>query len=421
MASIFLEDVAELPVTKPAIEKIAEASRKGAKHRLPRLGGWRVLVAIVAAAALAGFGYWWTQLRPVNVSVAPVQTNVPEQVFGLGSVGARVRSNVGFKVAGVLDVLDADQGDVVPAGQELARLDARDIEAQVTVMEAGIAQAQANIAKARADVTAATANLANAKVVSARRTSLADKGVVSAEEAETNQTAVDVAAANLVEAESGVAVAEAALQSAKAQVASTQATLANYTLFAPYDAWVISRNLELGSAVNIGQAVFTLVAANSVWVESYIDERLAGQLSVGQPAEIILRSDPNTRFPGHVARIEIQSDSVNEERLVDVAFDKIPANVHLAEQAEVVVTAGTLPRAILVPPAAVLAQKQGRGTVWTVEDGRLGQQQVAFGPPLLDGKLPIVGGVPDSARVVTVLAKGLRIGRSARIVQAQTP
>ena len=421
MASISLEDVAELPVTKPAVEKIAEASRKGAKQHPPRLGRWSVLGAFVAAAALAGFGYWWTQLRPVNVSVALVQTNVPEQVFGLGSVGARVRSNVGFKVAGVLGVLDADQGDVAPAGQELARLDARDIEAQVAVMEAGIAQAQANIAKARADVTAATANLANAKAMSARRTSLADKGVVSTEEAETNRTAVDVAAANLVEAESGVAVAEAALQSAKAQVASTQATLANYTLFAPYDAWVVSRNLELGSAVNVGQAVFTLVAANSVWVEGYIDERLAGGLSVGQPAEIVLRSDPNTRLPGHVARIEIQSDSVNEERLVDVAFDKIPANIHLAEQAEVVVTAGTLPRAILVPSTAVLAQKQGRGTVWTVEDGRLGQQQVAFGLPLLDGKLPIIGGVPDNARVVTALAKGLRIGRSARIVQGQTP
>ena len=420
MASISLEDVAELPVTKPAVEKIAEASRKGAKQHPPRLGRWSVLGAFVAAAALAGFGYWWTQLRPVNVSVALVQTNVPEQVFGLGSVGARVRSNVGFKVAGVLGVLDADQGDVAPAGQELARLDARDIEAQVAVMEAGIAQAQANIAKARADVTAATANLANAKAMSARRTSLADKGVVSTEEAETNRTAVDVAAANLVEAESGVAVAEAALQSAKAQVASTQATLANYTLFAPYDAGVVSRNLELGSAVNVGQAVFTLVAANSVWVESYIDERLAGGLSVGQPAEIVLRSDPNTRLPGHVARIEIQSDSVNEERLVDVAFDKIPANIHLAEQAEVVVTAGTLPRAILVPSTAVLAQKQGRGTVWTVEEGRLKQQQVTFGPQLLDGKLPIIEGVPNGARVVTELAKGLRIGRSARIVEGQT-
>jgi HlyD family secretion protein len=51
----------------------------------------------------------------MSVSVAPVQTNVKEQVFGLGTVGARVRSNVGFKVAGVLGALDADQGDVVPA------------------------------------------------------------------------------------------------------------------------------------------------------------------------------------------------------------------------------------------------------------------------------------------------------------------
>lgn len=421
MASIFLEDVAELPVITPAIERITEEGSQGSKRHPPHRSHWKVAVAIVAAVALAGFGYWWTQLRPVSVSVAPVQMNVPEQIFGLGKVGARVQSNVGFKVAGVLVALDADQGDVGRAGQELARLEARDIEAQVAVTKAGVAQAQANIAKAKADVTAATANLANAKAVSARRTNLADKGVVSAEEAQTNQTTVDVAAANLTEAESGVAVAEATLQSAEAQGAATEATLANYTLRAPYDAWVISRNLELGSAVNTGQSVFTLVAANSVWVESYVDERLAGQLSVGQPAEIILRSDPQTRFPGHVARVEIQSDSVNEERLVDVSFDKIPANIHLAEQAEVVVTAGTLPQGILVPPTAVLNPKQGHGTVWTVEEGRLKQQQVTFGPQLLDGKLPIIEGVPNGARVVTELANGLRIGRSARIVEGQTP
>ncbi len=62
-----------------------------------------VLVALIALlVALAGFVGWRVLLRPVTVEVASVSTDVPVQVFGLGTVGARVQSNVGFKVAGVL-------------------------------------------------------------------------------------------------------------------------------------------------------------------------------------------------------------------------------------------------------------------------------------------------------------------------------
>jgi HlyD family secretion protein len=370
---------------------------------------------------LAGIGSWIMFFREVTVTAAPLETNVREQVFGLGTVGARVQSNVGFKVAGVLVALNADQGDLVRAGQALAGLDARDIEAQVAVMTAGVAQARANVEKAKADVASAVANLDNAKAISARRSSLAKTGFASTEEAQTNEAAVRVAAANLASAQSGVAVAEAALQSAEAQKAFEEATLANYTLYAPYDAWVVSRDLELGSMPNPGQPVFTLVAAQSVWVLAYVDERLAGRLSVGQPTEIILRSKPAMHIPGHVERIEIQSDPVNEERLVDVVFDHIPESVHLSEQAEVLITTGTLPQAIVVPATAVSNLRNGQGTVWTVENGRLAHRQVTFGPELLDGRLPILAGLPSGATVVAAPLTGLRVDRPARIADGPPP
>ncbi|HUZ71742.1 MAG TPA: efflux RND transporter periplasmic adaptor subunit [Stellaceae bacterium] len=372
---------------------------------------------IVLLIAIVGIATWYSLTRPMVVSIAPVATNVPEQVFGLGTVGARVQSNVGFKVPGVLVALMADQGDRAHAGQVLAQLDARDITAQLAVAKAGVAQAQANIQKAKADVASATASLANAKAISARRAALAQHGNASAEEAQTTEATMRVAAANLGAAQSEVSVAEAARQSAEAQEAFEQATLANYTLYAPYDAWIVSRNLELGSMPNPGQSVFTLVAAHSVWALGYVDERLAGRLSVGQPAEIILRSKPATPLPGHVARIEIQSDAVNEERLVDVAFDRIPDNIHLAEQAEIVITTGVLPRAVPVQPAAVTDYRDGHGTVWTVENGRLERRRVTFGHELLDGRLPVVDGLPDGAEVVAAPASGLRVGGAARVAE----
>jgi multidrug resistance efflux pump len=82
--------------------------------------------------------------------------------------------------------------------------------------------------------------------------------------AETNQAAVRVAAANMVSAQSGVLLAKAQLQSAEAAQTVSEATLANYTRYAPYDAWVVSRNLDLGGAVNPGQSVFTLVAPKGI-------------------------------------------------------------------------------------------------------------------------------------------------------------
>jgi HlyD family secretion protein len=269
-----------------------------------------VLIAVLIGAA--GFLLWQALLRPVTVSVAPVASDVREQVFGLGTIGARVPSNVGFKVAGVLAALYADQGDRVKAGQVLARLDARDVAAQLALAKAGVAQARASLEKAKADVASIAANLANAKAIAGRRAALVGKGFATVEETQTTDALARVAAGNLASAQAGVLVAQAALKSAEAQEAYAAATLANYTLSAPYNAWIVSRNLELGSAVNPAQSVFTLVEAHSVWALGYVDERLAGRLAVGQPAEIILRSEPDKRYPGHVARIEIQSDAVNE-------------------------------------------------------------------------------------------------------------
>jgi HlyD family secretion protein len=371
--------------------------------------------AIAVVLAAAAFVAWRALLRPLTVEAAPLRSDVREQVFGLGVTGARVQSAVGFKVAGVLVALDADEGDRIRAGQVLARLESRDVQAQVAVAKAAVVQARESIAKAQADVLSTSASLTNARQISERDAGLLDTGVVSQEQAQTDKAAVRIASANRAVAQSEVAVAQAALRSAEAQERYEEATLAQYTLRAPYDGWVVARNLELGSMPNPGQPVFTLVEAHSIWAVGYVDERLAGRLRVDQPAQIILRSDPGRPLPGHVARIEIQSDSVNEERIVDVAFDRTPANIHLAEQAEVEITTGTLPRAVLVPPVAISGLHDGRGTVWTVEHGRLERRTLDFGPQLLDGAMPVVGGLPAGAAVVAKSVSGLRAGRAVRI------
>ena len=410
-----LQEFSPHPGAQPHVD--IAGSQLGAWFRPPSWQKALLLAAIILCLAGAAFWTWSNFLRPIEVQTATRQTDVRQQVFGLGTVGARVVSNVGFKVAGVLVDLKADHGDHVRTGALLARLDARDVEAQLAVAKAGVSQAEANIAKAKADVESAQANLTSAQAVSARRAELARSGYASKEEAQNTEAAMRVARANVDVAGSEIGVARATLEAAQAQLSFNEATLDNYTLRAPYDALVVSRNLQLGSMPVPGQAVFNLVDPQTIWVVGYVDERLAGRLQLGQQADIVLRSRPGERLPGHVARIEIQSDAVNEERLVEVAFDSIPSDIHLAEQAEVFVTTGVLPHMVTVPPTAVTGPVEANGTVWTLEHGQLAQRRVSFGPELLDGRLPIVAGLPDGVQVVLAPQAGLRIGRSAKVAE----
>ena len=112
-----------------------------------------VLFGVISAVlATAGTGVWTLFLRPVSVQVSQVERDVPIEVFGLGTVEARVTSKVGFKVSGVLLDLRADVGERVAKGSVLGRLDDREQSARVARTRAATAQAEANVQRAAASV-----------------------------------------------------------------------------------------------------------------------------------------------------------------------------------------------------------------------------------------------------------------------------
>ena len=372
-----------------------------------------VLALVIAAGAIA----WTLFFRPIDVRVSQSERDVLVQVFGLGTVEARVTSKTGFKVSGVLVELRADVGNRVAKGAVLARLDDREQSARLARAKAASEQAEANLQRATASVQKAQANYANAKTINERRQKLVQSATTSIESAETAKTTQDAALADVNLATSDVAVARAAIGDAKAQQQQEAATLDFHALAAPYDAMVTARQKELGSALGAGEPVFTLIDPNSVWVLAFIDESKAGEIQVGEPADVVLRSHPGQRLRGKVARIEPESDRVNEERRVEIVYEKLPDTFYLGEQAEVYITTVRLPQALLVPEAAIVGLAKNRGTVWTVEDGRLQQHEVMLGHRLLDGRYEITGGLPDKARVVVQLRSGLREGRAATIAE----
>ncbi len=381
----------------------------------------RILLGLLGVVAVGAAIVQFTVIRPLTVNVIPYAENVTVQVFGLGTVEARITSSIGFEVGAALAELNADHGDRVKYGDVIARLHSAEQEARVAKSQAGIINAEATVTRAVAAIDKARAVLTQRKQRNDRKQALLSNKTISIEVAEEAQMEADVAAAELAVAISDREVAEALLKDAKSQYDYEQVLLDHHVLKVPYDAIVVARHKELGAVLTPGEPLFTLVAPETVWALAYVDEARAGDIRVGQAAEVRLRSQPRQLLWGHVSRIGIESDRVSEERKVYIACDTCPESFYLGEQAEVFITTTVLDKALLVPEMAVEGFDETHGTVWTVEDGHLRHREVAFGRRTLDSRLEIVGGLPKGARVVSTLRPGLREGRKAKFTENVAP
>ncbi|MCO5157166.1 MAG: efflux RND transporter periplasmic adaptor subunit [Aquamicrobium sp.] len=375
------------------------------------------LFGLLAALAIAA-GFLFLTERPLTVTVAQPESDVALRIYGLGTVEARILSRVGFEVGGALTAFAVDAGDRVAPGQEMASLHAAEQEARVARARAAVAANEANLAKADAAVVRARAVLAQREAANRRQQGLAQRDVTSIQRAEEAQRDEDVARADLAVAEADVAVIRAQGMDAAAALRQEETLLAHHRLIAPYDALVVARHAEAGTVVKAGDPVLTLIDPASIWIQAYVDEERAGQLTLGQPGTIRLRSQPAAEFHGTIARIGIESDRVNEERRVWLTCADCPAEMFLGEQAEVRILTGTRATALMVPELAITGFDGHRGTVWTVADGRLTRAELAFGARDDRGRVEVTGGLPDGAVIVARVPKGATEGRRARIAEA---
>ena len=376
----------------------------------------RLLVGVVGLAAAIVALYLLVSVLPLTVTVAAPESDIAVRVFGLGTVEARVASQVGFPVGGTLRELAVDHGDAVTKGAVLARLHSTEQEAKLARAKAGLLQAEVGVKKAEANAGRARAVLAQRQEVKRRQQALVSRNVVSQNTAEEAKRDEDVAAAELAVASSEIDVSEAQLADAQAALAYEKALLDNHVLIAPYDAVIVERHKEPGSVVKAGDSLYTLMAPETVWTLAYVDEERAGAIEEGQQAEVRLRSRPQETFQARVARIGIESDRVSEERRVWVKCEQCPPRVFLGEQAEVRVLVGRLDEALLVPEAAVSDYDGRTGTAWIVRNGRMEKIDLSFGHRTEDGRLQVTGGLPEGAQLVASLQPGLKEGRRARVV-----
>ncbi len=381
----------------------------------------RIAIAFGVIVALALGAMYWFRLREIPVEIARAENGVEVRVFGIGTVEAQVVSRVGFQVAGKISMLGADQADIVKAGSVLARLDDEAQRARLSKSDAALRQSAANLQRVQAQRDRAEATYQQKRNVNARRQSLVGRGAVSQEAAEDAQAGEEIARSDLKVVEADVLVAKVLQDDASAQRRIDAVLLDQHELRAPFDARIVSRNRELGSVANAGEAIFTLIEPDSIWIRTYIDEASAGGLSLGQPAFVRLRSEATNVFETEIVRIDQENDRVTEERRVYVRCRKCgPQHQarYLGEQAEIEIIKKHVPSGIFVPLKYVEGYDGRSGKVWIVENGRLTKRVLQFGDRLLDGRVQALTELEPNTSIVLDSGSRLREGRAARPLPA---
>ena len=377
---------------------------------------------ILAGLALAS-GFVWVLARsgplaPVRVTVTEVvRADLAPVLFGIGVVEARRSYLVGPTVAGRVRRVAVDVGDAVRVGQLLAEMDPVDLDQRLAATVAAAARAKNAVDTAAAQLADSIARRDVAAANLRRYDDLGGKGFVSS-------SVIDGKAQELKSAEAQTAGADAALAGARQDLArlnaerdGAQQQRANLRLLAPADGLVTARDAEPGSTVVAGQAVLRLVAGDSLWVKLRLDQHRSAGLQVGLPAEIVLRSRPGQVLAGKVARIEMLSDSVTEERIAQVSFDAPPAEVSVGEMSEITLRLPPVKQALVVPNAA-LRLRGGKTGVWVEAADRLNFVAVRAGISGADGRVEILEGLKEAEAVIVHSERDLAADSRIKVVPA---
>lgn len=362
-----------------------------------RLGSWLVWALILVAVVVL---LKRTLLAPPRVTAVSVERrDLLAQVYGNGTVEAKVVVAVASTITARVVELSVDQGDQVKAGQLLARLREDDFRQQELLAQAGLDRVTAGLEVEAANLRKAQANLALAARNAQRFRTLVAQDLVAKIESEQYENSSAVAKAE-------VARSQAALEAARKDQAASQAglglarsRLADTLIYAPQDGLIISRELELGATATPGLPIFSLADPETVWVKANVDEAQLAGVTVGKEALITLRSAPDKPLPGQVVRLGRQSDRVTEELEVDVAFTSPLTDFRLGEQSDVLIVAAQRPAALAVPTAA-LVRRQGKLGLWLLAGGKVGFQAVTVGIEDRRGLTEIVAGLAGQEQVV---------------------
>jgi HlyD family secretion protein len=282
--------------------------------------------------------------------------NITAVVSATGTVNPVLSVQVGSQLSGQIRELFADFNSRVKAGEPVARLDTRTIEARQAAAQADLqsataavlvarangdrsaadlASARAQLDSARARLDSAEAQMRDAEAELDRAQQLRNRGVNAERDlsrarflAERLRAETAAAHASIAQQEAELAGAEATRRTAGAQVLAAEAAqaqraaqlrqvevdLANATIRAPIDGVVISRNIDIGQTVaaSLQSPILFMIAASldemEVWAT--VDESDIGRIRAGQDVGFTVAAHPAFPLQGRVKEIRLAPTTV---------------------------------------------------------------------------------------------------------------
>lgn len=309
-----------------------------------RRSAW--LAAVVGVAFVAA---WVKILSPVHVQVARVDRGlVAQEAFGRGTIESQREAAVGFDLVGRLSAVLIEEGTRVTLGQELARLETTQAQADFQAAQSGVSAARASLQRLAAEEERARALLATAERESARMQGLFDTGAVASQQRDEASDRVRVARADLDRVLGQRSEATRGIDYAAGGAEQRRVAMVRATLLAPFDGLVTRRLRDPGDTVTQGSPVLRIVDTDGVYVSAAIDETVLPRLAVDQHGSIFFPGAA-APVPGRVTRISWEADRQTHEIIVEITPDRLDRRVAIGQRADVRVELARHEHALRVP------------------------------------------------------------------------
>jgi RND family efflux transporter MFP subunit len=315
--------------------------------------------------------------RITPVEVVAVERGTIARAVSVSGVVEPIRSiAVNAQVSGALLAVNVEEGSLVRRGQQLARVDDRELRAQL-----GAAEAQLQVAKNAFE----------------RAEQLRDRRVITLPEYERDR---------------------AAYAAAEAQVSQLRTRIGYATVGAPIAGMVTQKLVEAGDVVAPQTRLFEIADISTMVVRVGVSELDVVELNVGDAVDVRMDAYPGRPLAGRIRRVFPSADPGTRLVPVEVALDAASARAARPGFLARVTFQLSAREDVLLLPASALLGGQGSQSVFVVEDDRAVRRTVETGLTSA-GRVEIVAGLDGTETVVTAGSNLLRDGAAVRVTQAR--
>ncbi|HEY5073301.1 MAG TPA: efflux RND transporter periplasmic adaptor subunit [Pyrinomonadaceae bacterium] len=376
----------------------------------------------------------------VSVKVAKAEKDaIAAQIVAVGTIWPREKSDVGAKISAQIKKMALLKNKVVRAGEVIATLESRDLQAQRAEAVAALNQERAN----ERSVTTGTIPQANAqdqkalrdaraKAITARATFerrqvLYQNGGISKKDLEASQLDRATAESELRLAEQTItlratslnpndcALAAARVAQAQQHLATLDAQLSYATIRAPITGIVTDQFQYEGEFAAAGGKLVTIADISEVIVKAPFADTVAAQLKVGDPAAVLPTDTSSEEMKGRITLLSRSSDPTNRTVEVWVTLANGAGKLRSNGAAQITISANSKTDAVVVPASAVTldASNANEGTVMVVDGASVAHEtKVTVGIRTRD-KMEITSGLQGGETLVIEgnysLADGTRV------------